>query len=809
MDRAAIVIGQMKNRLHKIGLATALVVSASLLLAACDGPAEREAAYLERAKALYEEGRYVKAKLDFRNALQINPKNHEAYYYVALIDEFEGDFQAAGQGFSTAANLNPNHLPSQIRVGTYFHLAGALEAADQAADLALAMAPADPDALALKAANALKRGQIDQALELANAALESAPFHEGATAVQVGAMVGQNAVGDAITLLAQTLEQKPASIALRLLKIQLHANREELDEIELLYRELVALRPKTRVYLTNLARILIKLERSDDAEALLLEAIEKSPEDVGPRLLLADFISTQRGLSDAEDALLEFIDNAPQEDAYRFGLAALYTRSGDAARSAAVYHDIIERAGTAESGLAARLALARQSLVENDRATTSALIAEVLEIDPRNVNALIFRAGLRLEDDTALDSVIADLRTVLRDAPTSRPGLNLLANAYLRKGETELASDIFQTMVVADPQDLQAQLRLAQLLWRDDQTDAAFDLVSDVLALAPGEVDALRMKAGIAIDLKLWDHAQSASQKLMAIDGQEALGHQAVAMTYQAQGQHENAIASFQKALALEPTADEAIVGVARSFAAANKLSESVEYLETIVAEVPDHAVAQNILGEVYASVDDFDRAESAFSQATKLRPEWTQPHINLGRVLIEEGDPKQAIQVLEAVRDQSDGDPRVDLALASAFEKSGAIDAAIDIYANLLDRAPALDAAANNMAALISDYQYEQPESVAKALAAANRFQTSNDVFFLDTLGWVHYRAGNLSESVRFLERALRSGKSFPQLHYHLGMAYHASGMPEQAKVQLEKALAEEAAYPGASEARDTLDTL
>jgi len=44
------------------------------LLAGCGGPEARKQKFFEKGKALYEKGDYVRARLEFKNALQIDPK---------------------------------------------------------------------------------------------------------------------------------------------------------------------------------------------------------------------------------------------------------------------------------------------------------------------------------------------------------------------------------------------------------------------------------------------------------------------------------------------------------------------------------------------------------------------------------------------------------------------------------------------------------------------------------------------------------------------------------------------------------------
>jgi Tfp pilus assembly protein PilF len=55
------------------------------ILAACGGPEEKKLKFYNKGKELYEKGDYVKAKLEFKNAVQIDPKYVDAYYMLGII----------------------------------------------------------------------------------------------------------------------------------------------------------------------------------------------------------------------------------------------------------------------------------------------------------------------------------------------------------------------------------------------------------------------------------------------------------------------------------------------------------------------------------------------------------------------------------------------------------------------------------------------------------------------------------------------------------------------------------------------------
>ena len=68
---------------NRIVLKAIALVLAATLLGACGGKEERKARYLERGKAYFEEQNFDKARVEFRNVLQIDPKTAEAYLYLA------------------------------------------------------------------------------------------------------------------------------------------------------------------------------------------------------------------------------------------------------------------------------------------------------------------------------------------------------------------------------------------------------------------------------------------------------------------------------------------------------------------------------------------------------------------------------------------------------------------------------------------------------------------------------------------------------------------------------------------------------
>ena len=53
-------------------------------LVSCSSQEEKKMKFYNKAKALYDQGDYVKARLELSNALQIDPEFADAYYMLGM-----------------------------------------------------------------------------------------------------------------------------------------------------------------------------------------------------------------------------------------------------------------------------------------------------------------------------------------------------------------------------------------------------------------------------------------------------------------------------------------------------------------------------------------------------------------------------------------------------------------------------------------------------------------------------------------------------------------------------------------------------
>jgi lipoprotein NlpI len=73
----------------------AMVLALLILVAACGSPDEKKMAFFEKGKSLLEAGDVVSARLEFKNAIQIDPDFAQAYHYLGMVELRQKNGKAA------------------------------------------------------------------------------------------------------------------------------------------------------------------------------------------------------------------------------------------------------------------------------------------------------------------------------------------------------------------------------------------------------------------------------------------------------------------------------------------------------------------------------------------------------------------------------------------------------------------------------------------------------------------------------------------------------------------------------------------
>jgi Flp pilus assembly protein TadD len=785
-----------------------LIAFAGLFIGGCGGAQSRLASHMRQGEAYFDKGDYAKASVEFRNALQISPRDPQALIMAARATERLGKVPQAAALLQAAIDVAPDNTEARANLGRIMVYARQPEAALKILEPGLATHPDNVALLTYKAVAESQLKRDDAALADIEHALRIAPTDEDAIAVRVGMYRDAHEVSRAEALIVGVLQQHPDSTALRELLVDLYSRSGDRAKAEEQMRALVGLKPQEIRYRDQLAVFYADDNRLDDAQRVLEEGVRLQPKSDAAKLAVVAFLVARRSSADGERALQGFIAQDPDNYDLRLALGELQQRAGQGQLAEATYQEIVRRDGTGPRGLIARDRLASMAVAQNRFAEASKLIAEVLKENPHDSDALTLRAGIALAQHHDYASAIADLRAVLRDQP-QEPGVRrLLARAFAENGQPLLAEESYRAALAVPPTDPSLTLELAQLLLSTHRAKDAVTLLEGAVHDAPQDV-ALREQLTRAY-LAAGDFAAArvSAEDVKTLQPNSPSGYMLAAAAAQGQNRLDDAQRELQRALVLDPGAIDAVTALARLEVSRGQVDTAIKLVKSFAERSPADPNAQNLLGELYMAQKRSDLAIAALNRAIELAPTWPEGYRNLAVIKYVSGDTAGAISAYQAGIKAAPTSSRLATELALLYERQGRIDEAISLYQTWHRQNPQVVQVAGNLAMLLVTYRKDQP-SLDQARDLIRDFGSSEDGRLLDADGWVRFKRAEYSQALPILERAVEREPTLPQVHYHLGMAELQAGHAERARQELEVATASKVAYDGANEARATLASM
>ncbi len=791
------------------GVSSLLVLAAALALAACGNPEERAADYLKRAQELYDEGDYVRAKLEAQNAVQIEPRNAAAHYLLAQVAEQQQEVRPMIQRLLTAVDIDPNLVDARVKLGTLYFFGQAFEQAAEQAEAAAALAPDDPGVHVLKARLHLQRKEEQQGLAELDAALVADPemveailLRAAATAVSDPA-AGLATLDEAIARLGPTTDKvKP----LRQVRAAILAQQNRTSEVEQEFRALIRDFPEEEQFQYQLARFYATQGRVDEAEQVMRSVVTLDPGDIDARLGLAQFLAEMRSPEAAQEALETFVAESPGQLELRVALGRLYEASGKPDAALKVYEELARSDPKSKEGLTARVRVGALRISRGEIEAGSALINAVVEDEPDNAEALLIRAGLRVRE-RKFEDAIADVRTVLRKEPQNQRAMLLLARTHTLAGEQVLAKDAYRRLLALDPKSADAPRELAILEAAAKNYEAAEEILRERLKVEPADLDTGARLVDLLASQKAWGEAETEARRIADLPDDKGIGEFQLARVYRAQQKNAEAVEGFRKALQESPSWTLALEGLVGTLNDMGRREEAMATLQDYIEKHPDDLSARFLEGGVRARQGDTAAAEKIFNEIVSEKPNASLAWAALAG--LSGDDPDRRIAAYRRGLAANPGNAELGLLLGTEYEQAKRYDEAIAHYQELLEANPNIEVAANNLASLLLDFRSD-PQSHARALELAKKLESSSNPAILDTVGWAYYRNKDYPRAVQFLERAVAGAGQVPLLRYHLGMAYLASDNPAGARQELQQAVSTaKGDFPGIEEARAALQRL
>lgn len=648
-------------------------------------------------------GKFSEARHEIETARKLNPGNLSVAYMQALADFRSGKQVEARDNLQQVLKTAPGHLPSLLLSGSVNYALGSFELAASQLGKVLKQAPNNTYARKLLAGTQVKLGLYQQAL----ATLQ--PLNpEQSDDPQLLALAGDIYLRTRQYTKANQLLEKAASIDPRSAAIRTGLGVSRLASgdsaralADLESAATLDTAPGEHRADTLLILTLLRDKQFDRALQAIAGLDKKQPNNPltfnfrgGAYLGKKDPVNARRNFEQALAIKPDFFPAAAN-------LAQLDLQANNPAAARKRFETLLQHDANNSQAMLARAQLSAQAGQEKDYL---AWLERAAKAAPNDVQPRLLLASYHLRKNDAAKALV-----LAREARTTHPDnpavLDMLGNAQLAVGEKDGALASFQKLTEMAPQSPAAQVRLANAQLALKQTDNARASLNRALQLKPGFIDAEVALIGLDAQSGRYTQAMQSARKVqqqlpqasagwilegdvLMLQKQPALALRKYEAGWRLQnsaglavkihnaqslsGKFTEADARLLNWLKTHPGDTETRLYLTQSAMNRNNFVMANQHFAVLAHKYPNNVL---ILNNYAYSLQSAGNARSLgyAERANKLAPGNPAVMDTLASILIAQGKPQRAVQLLRLAQSKAPDNAEIQYHYAQALAKSGA----------------------------------------------------------------------------------------------------------------------------------------
>lgn len=362
--------------------------------------------------------------------------------------------------------------------------------------------------------------------------------------------------------------------------------------------------------------------------------------------------------------------------------------------------------------------------------------------------------------------VLAAGRSNVPDASTRYAEARGNLVRYDIPGKVDAAIRLFQEAIQKDPRYALAYAGLGEAYWR---------------------------KYRLSNDAQHLESAARQCAQALELDQKLAPVHVTCGLVNGGKGQHNQAVADFQRALQIDPRSYDALQGLALAYNRLNKLELAESTYKKAIQLRPDLWTCYNQLGFFYLSHGRYRDAAVQFQKVIDMAPDSSWGYNNLGAAYMRLGQRSDALKMFEKV-EQLRPDYSARSNMGSLCLQEGNYAKAAQWYSKALDLDSSDYLVWGNMA---SAYYWSEEQDKARefyrksaGMAEEKCKVNPNDAAHLSNLAVYYAMLGERARSLADLNRALKFAPENTDVLYKAAEVYESLGNRAKALQWLEAAL-------------------
>jgi tetratricopeptide (TPR) repeat protein len=751
--------------MSRLPLAVAIVLAAALAGGCSKDPQKQGREFVASGDRYTADKKFKEAVLEYRNAVQADPKSGEARLKLANAYLQVQDAPNAYRETIRAADLLPDNVDAQLKAASFLMLAKKYE-----------------DARA-RAQNALNKD----------------PRNVQAQILLGNATAGMKDFDAAVSEMEEAIRLDPARANTYANLGELELARGKKEAAEAAFKKAVEIDPKSVPARLALANYYAASDQRPLAEQTLKDALVIEPKNVLANRGLA-LLAIAGGRGAEAEPYLKIMAAASDQPSMKLSVADYYLAMGRKDEAARLLEEL---AGNADMYVPAKIRLATLAAAQNERPRANQIVDEVLVRDAKSGSALELKSRLLLADGKR-DEALEKAKAAVAAEPGLVPAQYTLGLTYLAAGDADQARKAFEETLKLNPRAAAAQMQLARIQLASGKADSSGQYAQDVLKANPQHASA---RLVLVRSLIARGDAVAAERELAPL----AEKYPNVSAVHATRGtlallkrDQPGARRAFTRAVEIDGTNVDAVRGLVLLDVAEKKPADARQRVDALLKQNAANGAALMLAGQTYAMTGDAARAEDYLKQAIAASPDALPAYGMLGQVYASQRKLDAARTEYQKIIARQPKSVWAHTMLAMLYHMDNKLPEAEKAYEATLAVDSRAAVAANNLAWLYIESNRNLDQALQLAQAAKAALPDEPNVN--DTLGWAYYKKDLYPQALEALQHSVDRDPTNVSAQYHLGLTKVRLVDLEGGRKALKEALRLNPTFDGAADAQKTL---
>lgn len=734
--------------------------------------------YLERGNKFSGDHKYQDASIQYRKAIQRDPKFGEAFYRLGLSESAEGNFPEAYRYLSRAVELMPDNQEAKIKL----------------ADLALMMYWANPRK---------PKAPYEQLARLADQLLAKDPNSFDGLRLRGSLAMLDRRPKEAIEYFGKANQIKPMQPGLVTEYVQALMADGQWPQAEALARQLIHREKTFKPIYDVLYSGYLRLNRAGDAEALLKEKVANNPTDPDAILQLAGYYR-RAGKDEPMQAALQRLAGNPKTFPKGHLLAGqFFGQFGD-------WDKAIQEFQACERNPADKLtcekAIVNALMAQGKFQDASARLESLSKQYPEDLEMKAVQASAWLLSGrpSQIQASIAQLRELSKRKPNDVNIRMGLAQAHRAAQDWNSAKAEFQEVLKINRGNIDARLDLAEIGLAQEKPNESLRYVDQILSVDPANRKARLIRAAALSSTGNYEGAHRELNLVLQRSPQDREAQIQLGTLAILEKRFKDAEKVFGNLQQGKSQDVRSTAGLVDTYMAESHYDKAMQLLIDELKDSRNPALVRSLLANTATQAGRYDVALEQFKELLALQPNSPDVYMRMAKVHQLQGDRSGMIADLEKAKRLAPQDVLPVVSLATLLQQSGRLQDAKANYERVLELQPDNVVALNNLAYLLA----ETGGNLERALRLAQQAQQKQPgvVTLADTLGWIYLKMNLQDSAFQIFRSNVSKQPDNATFRYHLGLALLQKGDKSAARTELQTALTKRPAKDEELKIRETL---